>query len=78
MVTLKQARSRRMLTVRQLAERSGVSAETIFRIERGSTTPRPHVVHRLSDALGLRPEEIDEFSPLAPTLRLRQPTVWAA
>jgi hypothetical protein len=47
---------------------------TIYRIERGKTTPRPHVVRRISAALELAPWMIEEFAPVLKDLRLRLPT----
>lgn len=60
--TLAMARAEQGLSVRQLAARAAVTPETVTRIERGITrTPRPHVVRRLSAALGIAPEQIGEF-----------------
>ena len=60
-VTLWEARLGRGLTVVALAARAGVSEATIYRIARGATVPRPHVVRRLAAALGTAPGEIAEF-----------------
>ena len=60
-ITLWEARRDRGFTVAALAARAGVSEATIYRIARGATTPRPHIVRRLAAALGTTPGEIAEF-----------------
>ena len=59
--TLRQARSARMLTIRALAERAGVSPHTVHQVERGARTPHFATIRRLSDALGMAPEAVEEF-----------------
>ncbi len=61
MQTLRQARSARMLTIRGLAERAGVSPYTVHQVERGARPPRFATIRRLSDALGVEPETVAEF-----------------
>ncbi len=70
MPTLKEVRARRRLSVRDLAIRAGVGPSTVYRIEHGKTTPRPHVVRRLSAALRVPPGEVAEFRPIVEALRL--------
>ena len=70
MPTLKEVRARRRLSVRGLAVRAGVGPSTVYRIEHGKTTPRPHVVRRLSAALRVPPGEVAEFRPIVEALRL--------
>jgi transcriptional regulator with XRE-family HTH domain len=60
-MTLKQARATRMLTVRGLAEASGVTAHTVHEIETRKRTPRFGTIKRLSAALGVDPAEVVEF-----------------
>jgi transcriptional regulator with XRE-family HTH domain len=56
---LKRERERKALSMRDLAERSGVSYVTIWRLEADEGGPtRPSTVRKLSDALGLEPESI--------------------
>ncbi len=62
MVTLKEARAARVLTVRALAEQAGVSPSTVHRIETGRSTPRFLVIQKLSTVLGIEPGEIAEFA----------------
>jgi ribosome-binding protein aMBF1 (putative translation factor) len=58
---LRTIREQRGLSVTALARRSGVSFATIYRIERGATTPRPHIVREISEALGVVPSQVAEF-----------------
>ncbi len=59
--TLKQARTARMLTVRGLAEKAGVSLAAVHEVETGKRRPRFGTIKRLSAALGVEPESIAEF-----------------
>lgn len=60
---LKERRKLAHLTVKELAERAGVSPGTVRRIERGGHKQlRLVTIQRISNALGLRPSEVDEFS----------------
>lgn len=61
---LKQCRTARRLTVKQLSERSGMRAETIRSIENRkvlATLPWSTIT-RLSDGLGLKPNQVFPFS----------------
>lgn len=62
MVTLKEARAERLLTVRGLAERAGVAFSTVHLVETGKSVPRFEVIQKLSAALGVEPREIAEFA----------------
>jgi transcriptional regulator with XRE-family HTH domain len=62
LLTLKEARANRLLTVRGLAEQAGVAPSTVYLIENGRSIPRFRAIQRLSIALEVRPEEIVEFS----------------
>ena len=61
MTTLREARIRRLLSIRALAGRAGVVTRTVVEIEAGRQAPRFATMRRLADALGVAPEEIDEF-----------------
>ena len=63
MRTLRQARRERLLSIRGLAGRSGVSHVTIIGAERGRRRPSYGTDRRLSDALGVEPHEVAEFRP---------------
>jgi len=58
---LRELRVRRLLSTRELARKAGVSTSTIHTIETGKTVPRLSVVRKLSEALEVSPEEVDEF-----------------
>ncbi len=62
MVTLKEARAARLLTIRELAEKAGVAPSTVYLIEHGRTVPRFAMIRRLSEALGVEPATIEEFA----------------
>jgi XRE family transcriptional regulator, regulator of sulfur utilization len=47
-------REAQRLSLRDLAERSGVSAPMLSQVERGETSPTLHVAHRIAAGLGLR------------------------
>ncbi len=62
MLTLKEARAERLLTVRALAERAGVAFSTVHLIETGKSVPRFEVIRKLSAALEVDPRDITEFA----------------
>jgi len=51
-------RMRRAMTQAQLAEKAGIGINTIVRIERNQTEPRPPTIRKLADALGVDPSEL--------------------
>ena len=55
---LKELRQRRVLTLRELDEESGVSYNTSWRLENGYTEARPSTIRKLAAALGVEPEEL--------------------
>ena len=55
---LKELRRRRVLTLRELEEESGVSYNTIWRIENGYREARPSTIRKLAAALGVEPQEL--------------------
>jgi transcriptional regulator with XRE-family HTH domain len=55
---LKELRRERVLSLRELEERSGVSYNTIWRIEHGSQGAHPRTVRKLAEALGVDPKEL--------------------
>jgi transcriptional regulator with XRE-family HTH domain len=55
------ARRMRFWSIRELANRAGVSPRTLNTIELGRTTPSLSTIKKLSEALGVDPLEIDEF-----------------
>ena len=62
MITLKEARATRLLTMRELAEQAGVALSTLYLIESGRTVPSFRVIRALSAALGVQPADVTEFA----------------
>ncbi len=62
MVTLKEARANRLLTMRKLAEQAGVALSTLYLIESGRSVPSFRVIRALSAVLGVQPADIAEFA----------------
>ncbi|MDP9474597.1 MAG: helix-turn-helix domain-containing protein [Actinomycetota bacterium] len=58
MAKLRELRQRRVLTLHELEERSGVSYNTIWRLENGKTGAQPRTIRKLAAALGVKPEEL--------------------
>jgi transcriptional regulator with XRE-family HTH domain len=55
---LRELRRERVLSLRELEERSGVSYNTIWRIEDGRQGAHPRTVRKLAEALGVDPKEL--------------------
>jgi transcriptional regulator with XRE-family HTH domain len=55
---LREWRERRLLTLRELAARSGVQFHTIHAIETGKQEPRVSTLRKLIEALGIPVEEV--------------------
>ena len=55
---LRELRRRRVLTLRELEVESGVSYNTIWRIENGYREARPSTIRKLAAALGVEPEDL--------------------
>jgi transcriptional regulator with XRE-family HTH domain len=47
--------------MRQLARKAGISPTTIYLLENGQRSPQLLTIYKLSRALGVSPEEIEEF-----------------
>ncbi len=62
MKTLREWRATRLLGVKALALRSGVSNKTIVQIEHGRQVPKFSTIRRLCDALEVEPQEVSEFA----------------
>ena len=59
MRTLKELRRHKVLSMRELENLSGVSYNTIWRLETGRTTEaRPRSIRALACALGVEPHEL--------------------
>ena len=55
---LKELRRERVLSLREREERSGVSYNTIWRLEDGRQGAHPRTVRKLAQALGVEPSEL--------------------
>jgi transcriptional regulator with XRE-family HTH domain len=55
---LKRIRNEYPLTVRELAEMSGVSYDTVTKVENGHREARPSTIRKLARALGVEPREL--------------------
>ncbi len=55
---LKELRKRRVLTLRELEEKSGVAYNTIWRLENGRNQAQPRTLRKLAVALSVEPEEL--------------------
>jgi transcriptional regulator with XRE-family HTH domain len=59
---LREARARRLLSVRRLAEAAGVAPATIYHIEHGRTNPSFRAIRDISAALDVDPLDVEEFA----------------
>jgi transcriptional regulator with XRE-family HTH domain len=55
---LKRIRNEYPLTVRELAEKSGVSYDTVTKVENGHREARPSTIRKLARALDVEPREL--------------------
>jgi|FLYL01.1.fsa_nt_gi predicted transcriptional regulator len=58
---LREARARKLYSVRRLAREAHVAEKTIYAVEGGEWLPSLETVRKLSDVLSVDPMEIDEF-----------------
>ncbi len=58
MKRLRQLRHERVLSMRELEEASGVSYNTIYRLENGITGGQPRTIRKLAKALGVDAGEL--------------------
>ena len=55
---LKELRRQRVLSMRELEEMSGVSYNTIWRLENGLTGAQPRTIRKIAKVLGVEPAEL--------------------
>jgi transcriptional regulator with XRE-family HTH domain len=55
---LREIRRRRMLSLRELGERSGVAFDNINKLENELHRAQPRTLRRLAEALGVEPHEL--------------------
>ena len=58
MERLRELRREQVLSLRELEEKSGVSYNTIWRIEDGRQGAHPRTIRKLAKALGVDPKEL--------------------
>ena len=61
MISLRELRAERLLSIRELARRASVAPSTIFLIEAGRTVPRQRVARQIAEVLGVDAMEITEL-----------------
>jgi transcriptional regulator with XRE-family HTH domain len=61
MAPLAAIRKQRLLTIRELAEQAHVAAATVHLAESGQRQPTIKVIRAICRALGVQPQEVDEF-----------------
>jgi HTH-type transcriptional regulator, competence development regulator len=55
---LRELRRRRMLSLRELEQRSGVAFDNINKLENEKRRAQPRTLRKLADALGVEPHEL--------------------
>ena len=58
MQRLRQLRRQKVLSMRELEEASGVSYNTIWRLETGRTGAQPRTIRKIAEALGVDPAKL--------------------
>ena len=61
-VKLKELRQRRVLTLHELEDLSGVAYNTVWRLENSKTGAQPRTIRKLAAALGVNPEDLVKVS----------------
>jgi DNA-binding XRE family transcriptional regulator len=61
MVSLRELRAERLLSIRELARRASVAPSTIYLIEAGRTIPRQRVARQIAEVLGIDPMKVAEL-----------------
>lgn len=57
-----EVRRRRFLTVRDLAQKAGVSSRTVMDLEHGRTLPQLRTIQKLANVLDVDPLDVEEFA----------------
>ena len=61
MVSLRELRAERLLSIRELARQACIAPSTLFLIEAGRTIPRQRVARQIAEVLGVDPMLVDEL-----------------
>lgn len=59
--SLRTIRRNQLLSQRDLARKANVTPSTIYLIEAGKTHPRLKVMRQICEALGVAPQDVEEF-----------------
>ena len=62
MSTLREIRRGKLISIEGLAEVANVSTKTIVEIEHGRSVPRLRTIKKLSEALEVKPADVEEFA----------------
>ncbi len=62
MKTLREWRTEKLWSVRDLAEKAGVSTKTVVQLEHGRQRANYRTMRRVSEALGVEPGGVAEFA----------------
>ncbi len=62
MKPLREWRTERLWSVRELAERAGVQHKTVIQLEYGRQRPTYATMRRIAEALGVPATEVEEFA----------------
>jgi transcriptional regulator with XRE-family HTH domain len=73
MPSLRQVRTQRLLTIRELARRAEVAPSTIYLIEAGRTKPLLRVIRQVAAALNVEPNFVEEFRQAMEEVGVREP-----
>jgi transcriptional regulator with XRE-family HTH domain len=55
---LREVREAKALSLAELADRSGLTKNTIYRLEHGAPEPYPSTIRKLAEALGVAPNDL--------------------
>ena len=55
---LQRLREERVLSQRELARMAGLTHQTVWRFEHGSTNAHPRTIRKIAEALGVEPREL--------------------
>jgi transcriptional regulator with XRE-family HTH domain len=61
MVSLRELRAERLLSIRELAKQASIAPSTLYLIETGRSIPRQRVTRQIAEVLGIDPMIVDEF-----------------
>jgi transcriptional regulator with XRE-family HTH domain len=57
-VKLKRLREERVLSQRELARMAGLTHQTVWRYENGSTNAHPRTIRKIAGVLGVQPKDL--------------------